>query len=267
MLAVGFALLWSQNAITRRVYTPRSYWRFENASNWTIDEQETVLLKNWEGIGHRGGEIKSWHTEAEGGIVGGWVNSTGVRTNTSYETYWESEMGSVPHNRTDSTPATGITIELLVKPGPCFGRGFRFNFFSSFPPSPGEKCDASIDGGGITWRVDTRGDKSSVPVDLMEVQLEGTGVASSSYLFDGQWHHLAFTKDAQSGDQAIWIDGQNPPPFRLKGNATGRGISTSKIFLNGRGALTTCAGFDEGTVVIDDKLQGFFTHKISALQL
>ena len=50
MLAVGFALaLCAQNGASRQVYTPRSYWRFENASNWTVDEQGAVLLQNWEG--------------------------------------------------------------------------------------------------------------------------------------------------------------------------------------------------------------------------
>lgn len=62
---------------------------------------------------------------------------------------------------------------------------------------------------------------------------------STDYLYDGLWHHLAFVKDGHSGDQAIWIDGKSPAPLQLKGNATGRRLATSHLFLLGRGSVTT----------------------------
>ena len=235
------------------VFAPRSYWRFENSSDFTADEMAVQSLTTFEGIGRQGKEVQTWHTQEDGGIVGGWVNSTGVRLNESFATYWEAKMGSVPFNQTPWTKggakrtAPGVTIEMLVKPGPCFGRGGRFAFFAAFPPGSDHSCSASISSSSIDWEADTVGSSSSsgTPVDAIEAGLHGTGVLSTDYLYDGRWHHFAFVKDAASGDQAIWIDGTSPAELRLKGNATGRAIATSTIFFNSRGALTTCAGLDE----------------------
>ena len=38
----------------------------------------------------------------------GWVNSTGERLNTSYATYWEAKMGSVPLNQSAQPSAPGM---------------------------------------------------------------------------------------------------------------------------------------------------------------
>jgi hypothetical protein len=243
---------------TLRSYTPRSYWRFENASDFTVDEMAVQRLENWEGIGARGHEARVWHAQQDGGLVGGWVNSTGVRENVSFETYWEAEMGSVPRNQTATPSAPGITIELLLKPGSCFGRGGHFSFFAAFPPGAGRACSASISSSSIVWLADTIAQPggaadstdtgTGTPVDGIEAELHGTGVLSSDNLFDGEWHHFAFVKSGVTGDQSIWIDGQSPAEMQLKGNATGRALATANIYFNARGALTTCAGIDEVAV-------------------
>eukprot|EP01047_Picozoa_sp_COSAG01_P020594 COSAG01_NODE_1174_length_11380_cov_2.922205_14_plen_199_part_00 len=177
-------------ATARKTYVPRSYWRFENASETLKegfgDEQGRQQLKNWEGIGQEGGEAIRWRSQPEGGLVGGWMNSTGLRSNCTFETYWEAEMGSVPLNQTQTPTAAGITVELLIKPGSCFGRGGEFNFFAGFPPGPGRACGASITSGSINWGCDTvppppaaaglnnRSAVSSdgVPVDTMKVGVQ-----------------------------------------------------------------------------------------------
>ena len=234
-----------------RKFAPRSYWRFENSTDWPKDTMGVQILHTFEGIGRQGEEVKTWHTQEDGGIVGGWVNNTGVRLNESWDTYWEADMGSVPWNQTAWTKggqkrtAPGVTIEMLVKPGPCFGRGGHFAFFAAFPPQAGHACSASISSNSIDWISETVGGSTGTPVDTIEAGLHGTGVLATDYLYDGSWHHFAFVKDATTGDQAIWIDGANPAELRLKGNATGRGVATSSIFFNSRGALTTCAGIDE----------------------
>ena len=233
-------------------FAPRSYWRFENASDFTTDETGLQPLSSFEGIGRQGKEAQVWHTQEDGGLVGGWVNSTGKRANDSWATYWESRMGSVPLNQTAKPTAPGITVEMLLKPGQCFGRGGMFSFFAAFPPSKGKACSASVSGAQINWFAETvahpttaAAESTGTPVDSMEVRLEGTGVLSADYLSDGGWHHFAFVKDGATGDQSIWIDGQSPAELRLQGNATGRAVATSTIYFNARGALTTCAGVDE----------------------
>ena len=50
--------------------------------------------------------------------------------------------------------------------------------------------------------------------EMIRPRFNGTGRASTGYLFDGEWHHLAFRRDAgglgAASEISIWIDGQNP---------------------------------------------------------
>ena len=52
------------------------------------------------------------------------------------------------------------------------------------------------------------------------------GRRSMFYLDDGKWHHLAFRKQAVSGEQSIWLDGQAPDGFTnpFAANASGPSI-------------------------------------------
>ena len=61
----------SRHPSPSRQFIPRSYWRFENASDSTVDEMGVRPLDSFEGIGRRGQEKKLWQTQAQGGLVGG----------------------------------------------------------------------------------------------------------------------------------------------------------------------------------------------------
>jgi hypothetical protein len=49
---------------------------------------------------------------------------------------------------------------------------------------------------------------------MIRPRLNGTGRASTSYLQDGEWHHLVFRRDSggMNGRStiSIWVDGENP---------------------------------------------------------
>ena len=139
----------------------------------------------------------------------------------------------------------------------CWGQGGTFNFFQSFctgsPHCNGGRIDASIDlVSGISWSCTTN-DKNGVPsppalaeTEEISAPLAGVGVLANDYLLDGQWHHIAFVKNAETGEQAIWIDGQSPAPLRTAGNATGRVIRHNEaVYFNSRGSVSTCAALDE----------------------
>eukprot|EP00039_Didymoeca_costata_P012082 m.172848 g.172848 ORF g.172848 m.172848 type:complete len:980 (+) comp15377_c0_seq4:492-3431(+) len=226
---------------------PRSYWRFENSSNLTEDSMGAKNLVKWESIG--AGEEMLWRTQTDGGIVGGYVDFTGRRANDTIETYWQAEMGTIPMLK-NKTTCTGVTIELLFKAHDCFMRGGTWAIFTTFPPTKGTRIIAEMREGELSWTADTVG-AAKYPADELAVDLNGIGVNSVDYLFDGEWHHLVFQKNARSGDQSIWIDGQSPLPFKLKGNSTDRTISSGSVFFDGRGSYAACASFDE--IVVYEK--------------
>ena len=248
-------------ALSGSVYTPRSYWRFENASDLWQDSQGKQTLSSFEGIG--AGEVQVWRPQADGGIVGGWVDSTGEAINASmYKPpyYWERHMGTVPLDScsacncngtcTGSASAPGFTIEVLLKPNPvCFPS--YFSVYSTFPPEAFHTSSAAISGSELLFEVSPAngpGATNASALHDIEVPLTGVGVQATDYLLDGEWHHLAFVVDASTGAQAIWVDGQSPTAFRYAGNSTlshGKVIDNINMFFNSNGGGVTCAGVDE----------------------
>ena len=255
------SLLLQCAALSGNTYTPRSYWRFENASDLWQDSQGKQTLSSFEGIG--AGEVQLWRPQTDGGIVGGWVDSTGEAINASkYKTpyYWERHMGTVPLDScskckcngtcTGSASAPGFTIEVLLKPNPvCFSSSFPV--FSTFPPELSHTSSARISGSTLLFEVQTASGPDAANTSAshdIEVPLAGVGVQSTDYLLDGEWHHLAFVVDAATGAQAIWVDGQSPESFRYAGNSTlyhGKVIDNMNLFFNSRSSGFTCAGVDE----------------------
>ena len=152
--------------------------------------------------------------------------------------YWEANMGTVPKDScvrcqcngtcSGAAFATGLTIEMLLKPHPeCFSSSFTF--FGTFPPLANRTSLARVTGSTLLFTSQTtevptaaaREDSYEGTSPSIEAELKGTGVLSADYLFDGNWHHFAFVKDAATGDQAIWVDGQSPPAFRTTGSSKG----------------------------------------------
>ena len=235
---------------------PRSYWRFEAppaaaTDDWE-DTQGTSLLLGREN-GDPNNDAQPWFPQQSlGGIVGGFIGlsdgdiSSGV-ANESTAGWFRTEGGCLPFE-TAIDPETnrsvgcahrlpsgaspkeidGVTIEMLVKLGEARGAPG----FSSDPYGLGcAGCVLSLSFGdasikfGVKTSAPAQGTSTGLPLDDMAVRLDGTGVMSVDYMYDSNWHHLAFRKNARTGAQSIWIDGQSPPPFQLTGNATGRVIT------------------------------------------
>lgn len=49
--------------------------------------------------------------------------------------------------------------------------------------------------------------------DVQKIELEGIGRASYGYYNDGNWHHMVFKYNGQTGTKEIWVDGQLPAGF------------------------------------------------------
>jgi hypothetical protein len=233
---------------TDEALAPRSYWRFEalgTTMDWEDTQNMTALLGRENGDPNN--DAQPWFSNDLGGVVGGFIGlsdadiASGV-SNESMPGWFRAEGGCLPFE-TEIDPKTnrtvrcggganpkeidGVTIEMLVKLGNARGAPA----FSSDPYGVGcAGCVLSLcfRDAAITFGVQTsqpaQGTSMGLPVDEMQIRLEGIGVMSVDYMYDSSWHHLAFRKNAKTGEQSIWIDGQSPAPLRLAGNATGRVI-------------------------------------------
>lgn len=240
----------AQQLKTDEVFVPRSYWRFESPSAgdrmaWEDTQNSTSLLGRENGDPNN--DAQPWFSSDLGGVVGGFIGlsdddiASGV-TNESTAGWFRAQGGCVPFE-TEIDPVTnrtvkcdgganpkeidGVTIEMLVKLGSARGAP-SFNSHAYGLGCAGCVLTMAFGDASITFGVKTsepaHGRSTGVPVDDMKVRLDGVGVMSVDYLYDNKWHHLAFRKNAKTGEQSIWIDGQSPDPFHLAGNASGRVI-------------------------------------------
>jgi hypothetical protein len=212
---------------------PRSYWRFENASDpwtdmqgvWPIGGAEIHRPKGRQNTTH-------WREQADGGVVGAYVDfgflDPAKLTDPSRD-WWEGNVGCTPFPCNDSAKAVdGFTVELLIRPGPWLMRGGGIHLFGELSYS--EMPAISLSSAAISFTAATRPPSSGIPPparptaveawDEWSVPLIGDGVLAPDHLQDGRWHHLAFVKSAATGEASIWIDGQRPPAFHRPANAS-----------------------------------------------
>jgi hypothetical protein len=182
------------------------------------------------------GVLSEWRSYVDLGIVGGYLDVNGSRTNATLTSSLDVSLGQVPF----SAPISGVSIELLIKPGDCFSRGGGTRLFAT---GGFEYYKVLISGSSIVW--DTFTDPGPTPgQDSMTVPLNGCAQTSADYLADGTWHHLAFVKDAATGAQAVYIDGK--VVGSLPKNATGRSFSKPHaISLDPVDSVAFCAAIDE----------------------
>ena len=111
----------------------------------------------------------------------------------------------------------GITIEFLIRLGRNALRQGNLTLFESrdahYSGHPG-KTWIDLSRHGISFRAQGDEEGSGDDEEMIRPIFNGTGRASTSFLFDGEWHHLAFRRDTGGLDSpseiSIWIDGQNP---------------------------------------------------------
>lgn len=66
----------------------------------------------------------------------------------------------------------------------------------------------SLDPAGIEYLFWFQPSSGGLNSQYLRQNYSGTGVLSSNYLLDHQWHHLAIVFDGNTGNTGIWIDGQ-----------------------------------------------------------
>jgi len=105
--------------VTSAGFRSNRYWRFENSTDVNMDSAGAYDLRP-----STTNERFSWRTQSQGGLVGGWLEWNGSLTNSSRgPAGWDAVAGSIPLNQTLTPSCAGVTVEFLVKPGPCFMRG------------------------------------------------------------------------------------------------------------------------------------------------
>ena len=131
-------------------------------------------------------------------------------------------------------------MELLIKTGPLFQLFSNTTLFGALGPEGW--VEGAVERHGLAFRADPSRHPDTLhecmseqdavmptarPCSRLEVPLDQAGRRSMFYLADGAWHHLAFRKNAVSGEQSIWLDGQCPDGFShpQPNRSTGKAIS------------------------------------------
>ena len=146
----------------------------------------------------------------------------------------------------DNPGAKGLTIEFLVKPTPgCFMRGGGTTLFQTTKATVAFEIGYS----GISFTAKT---SDTTDPGLLSFGFSGDGVLSADYLWNylntsDEWHHFALVKDAVTGAQKVFIDGESQPSMRRE--IIGRqnpdatmGTGDTDLFIDFRDRVSLCAG-------------------------
>lgn len=241
-------------------HAPRSYYRFEDASDLMRDSAPAALH-----LEPTGDATPVARTQAEGGIVGSWLQlqacgdagnrslaanaSQLPRQCTGLGRYCNPNYGcpGQPPLRPGGLPGkkggcccnstadphgklTGITVEFLIKLGRCAKLNGNLTLFDTGGGRYGGGANARIwidlSRFGLSVNIAANGgDKVGT---LMLATANGTGRASTQYLHDDEWHHVVIRRSTGGltgpGKLDAWVDGQVPlspdPWFSRSGTPT-----------------------------------------------
>ena len=210
-------------------YAPRSYYRFETATDLTLDTVGNISLAP-SGFADPVGRT-------DGGQVGGYlslVNSTGAYGAPT----WAANAGQLPRQCISNRPLkvckaggphcacadptdpqgliTGLTVEFLLRAGHNTTLQGNTTLLASAGGSreaPASNNWIDISRHGISFRQLTGAGDVPRWYELLALA-NGTGRASAGYLLDGEWHHLVFRRatggGVTRGKLDVWIDGAVP---------------------------------------------------------
>lgn len=102
------------------------------------------------------------------------------------------------------TPVNGYTVQLLFKPGWSFLYGRDAILFSHGNSSARFQMPYGSNQINFVLMFDTRIGSTN---HTQTLKFTGVNRASLSWILDNQWHHLAFTLNASTGQKRIYIDG------------------------------------------------------------
>ena len=247
LLVISLGLLGASTSIN---VAPRSYYRFEDPSNLMKDSAPAGM-----DLQPKGSAVPAPKTQAEGGIVGGWMELDGSDLNASLAAnasqlprqctglghYCNPNFGCPGQpggkpggcccNNTDDPQGkiTGMTIEFLLKLGPLAKLQGNLTLFDTGHGTYLGRTWIDLSRHGFSFRMqanlkDAQSDSSAMFLAINN----GTGRSSTDYLHDGQWHHIVVRRSTGGmtgvGKLDAWIDGKVPESidqwFARKGNPT-----------------------------------------------
>ena len=216
--------------------TPRSYYRFEDASDLMKDSAPAAM-----DLQPKGSAVPAAKTQAEGGIVGGWMELDGSDLNASLAAnasqlprqctglghYCNPNFGCPGQpggkpggcccNITNDPQGqlTGMTIEFLIKLGPLAKLQGNLTLFDTGHDSYLGRTWVDLSRHGFSLRMQANlVDAQSDHFGMFMATNNGTGRASTDYLHDGQWHHIVVRRSTGGltgvGKLDAWIDGRVP---------------------------------------------------------
>ena len=229
---------------------PRSYYRFEDASNLMKDSAPAAMH-----LQPKGTALPAAKTQAEGGQVGGWMQLDGSDLNNSLAANASQlprqctglghycnpnygcpnqpggKVGGCCCNNTNDPQGhlTGMTIEFLIKLGPLAKLRGNLTLFDTGKSAYLGTTWVDLSRHGFAFRMQAnRQDAQTSGFAMFLATSNGTGRAATNYLHDGEWHHIVVRRSTGGltgvGKLDAWIDGQVPQSidqwFSRPGNPT-----------------------------------------------
>jgi hypothetical protein len=222
-------------------HTPAAYYRFENTSDATIDSRGLCPL-----VKQSGSSAAPQVQDASATSVGNFLVFN----------YGAHMMPAAPIGGTGRAwraescapraGVKGVTIELLLHPTPqCFLRGGTNELLRSTDAAANYQMSISYN--ELRWTA--RSDGDAPDGGTLTVPFQGEGVLASDYFWSdttpaGTWHHIALVRDAVTGAQSVWIDGESQPAMQTNGTA-GTAMKGAGVMLDATNPVCLCAGVDE----------------------
>lgn len=202
LLALLVLALFSVKFILGQNYLPRSYWTFDNPSNVFSD---STGLFNLDPFYYQSGYSIGNNTGGTG--VGKFMT---LNSSSGY-----IRMGSLP---TDSA----FTIEFLFRPGYNFK---ETRFFYRLDGAITAKMNYPY----IVFTTTHRSSSGAAVSDDLWIDLNGIGRKSYGYYIDGNWHHMVFKFNSNTGVKELWVDGQCPSGFSKTVSPTGYFVNNTSV--------------------------------------
>jgi hypothetical protein len=202
LINLSVVILFSVLTASAQNYLPRSYWTFDNPANVFSD---SMNLFNMDPFYYQSGYSIGNNTPGTG--VGKFLT---LNASSGY-----IRLGSLP---TDSA----FTIEFLFRPGYNFK---ETRFFYRLDGAITAKMNYPY----IVFTTTHRSYSGATVNDDLWIDLNGIGRKSYGYYIDGNWHHMVFKFNSNTGVKEIWVDGQCPAGFSKTVTPTGYFINNTSV--------------------------------------
>jgi hypothetical protein len=180
--------------VNAQQYVPKNYWTF----NSTPVNKDSINSFNLDFTSYN-----CAYTLQTNSIVGKGVTLNGTGDNINAGSF---------------VPDSNFSIEFLFKPGTLFNSTTLFRRLDG-------AISASVNTTGFTFSTSTNSGS-----DDMSVPFNGINKAQYGYYINGNWHHIVFKYNSNTGLKSIYIDGECPTGFS-------KTVSPGKIVTSGNSFL------------------------------